>query len=169
MQVQGRVAVARPRGGIGMGDAPASAGTGLQVADPALQARRRARIKALMGKAPVAPVQGKRGPGGAAAKPRVLEDIVRKQAMHRAYRVLVDTPVDADGLVPGTAFSVAGLRKLVSMLRTRAANQELAGSKVAQGLLNFMAPSGPDDSQVEWMSVAKLQRLAGLAQRDGTS
>jgi hypothetical protein len=133
--------------------------------DPDLRARRRARIQTLLAKSPGAgakkrPERRKAGAG--------LGDVLQNKALQRAFRVMTDTPDEGDGMVPDTPFTVAGVRKLVSTLQTRAEQEDQAGGKVASGLLKFLAPSDDSDPQAEGVSISKLQRLSKLAKRAGS-
>ncbi len=133
--------------------------------DPRLRARRRERIQTLLGKsgrhsATQRPERGAQTGGG-------LEDLLRSKSLQRAYGVLTETPVDGQGTVPETPFTVAGLKKLLGTLQARADQDGQPGAKVAQGLLRLLAPSEDGEAQLEGISVAKLQRLAKFAKRGG--
>lgn len=131
--------------------------------DPATRARRRDRLQTLLAKGGFNPPAAARPAAPAQALGGKVPALLRNKGVQSAYRMLVDTPPDADGMVADTPFSVAGLKKLVESIKARSGQDGQAGSKAAQALLTFMAPAGPDEDQVEGLSVAKLQRLAKLA------
>lgn len=131
--------------------------------DQATRARRRERLQTLLAKGGRSVAVA---PQPAAARPAMggkLNDLLRNKGLQRAYRLLVDTPADDEGMVADTPFSVAGLKKLVGSIKARSGQDGQAGSRAAQALLTFMAPASPEEAQVEGLSVAKLQRLAKLA------
>lgn len=131
--------------------------------DPATRARRKERLQTLLAKGgrsvPVAAKPAAAGP----AMGGKLTELMQNKGLQRAYRLLVDTPADEEGMVADTPFSVAGLKKLVGSIKARSGQDGQAGSRAVQALLTFMAPASPEEAQVEGLSVAKLQRLAKLA------
>ena len=87
--------------------------------DPATRARRRERLQTLLAKGGRSmPVPTK----SAAAGPTMggkLTELMKNKGLQRAYRLLVDTPADDDGMVSDTPFSVAGVKKLVGSIKAR--------------------------------------------------
>lgn len=116
------------------------------------------------------------GPRAAGAGPRAAggpgedgaNNAARQRAFQRAYRVLTETPADGSGTVAGTPFTEAGVVRLLEALRTRAANPEGPGGKVASRLLQFLNPAEGETDQVHGASLEKLQRIAKMAQNFGS-
>ena len=127
------------------------------------QQKRRERIQSLMGPraAPVAKAAQRGGKGFEAS----MENPARQRILKRVYALLTNTPADAAGTVSGTPFSMAGVLKLMDMLKGRATDEGKTGAKAAAGLLKFMEAPAGDENQVHGVSVEKLQRLAKLADR----
>ena len=96
-----------------------------------------------------------------------IEELLKNRNLQRAYRVLSKTPIDGDGKVADTPFTVAGVKRLVEMLKGRADQDGATGAKAASSFLKLMAAGKDAKDSVEGLSVAKLQRLAKLAERSG--
>lgn len=89
----------------------------------------------------------------------------RRQMMMKIYAMLTQTPEEGTGMVPGTPFSETGVAKLMSILRGRAAQENVPGAKVAAGMLKFLAPQDPGAEAIGGASVEKLQMVARAAKR----
>lgn len=135
----------------------------VQLSDAEARARRRARIHLLI---------GKKGRAGGAARPQAggrgaggFQGAAQNMLVQRAQGILTETEADEDGMVPDTSFTVAGVKKLIELLRTRSEAEGRPGAKMAKSLLKFLSTSDDSEAQVEGVSVAKLQRIAKFAER----
>lgn len=90
----------------------------------------------------------------------------KRKAIARVMRVLTDTPADAGGMVPDTPFTQAGVKRLMDMLRERAADAGAAGARVAGGLLKFLS-SKEGEEAIHGASLEKLKRAGQMASRRG--
>ncbi len=108
--------------------------------------------------------------GGAATLQQRLQqmpaDQRRRQAklIARARSVLEQTPADARGMVPGTAFTQAGVARLMEILEQRAGN---GGGRGIEVVRKFLAPATEDEETVCGASVKKLQMFADRSERFG--
>ncbi len=109
---------------------------------------------------------GQRGGGKLAALVGGDNSDGKREAIVRVMRVLTDTPADASGMVPDTPFTRAGVKRLMDMLRDRAANAGAAGARVAGGLLKFLS-SREGEEAIHGASLEKLQRAGQMASRRG--
>ena len=138
-----------------------------QDAAQARKAKRQSRMSALKSRrgASGAKVSGSASSGdddplGQGAGP---DAAAKRQALKRVYKMLTETEEDSRGKIEGTPFSHAGLDQLTGQLRERAAKEGQKGARVAQGLLNFLAPKDGEDS-VNGVSREKITRLATMVE-----
>jgi hypothetical protein len=91
--------------------------------------------------------------------------LMRRRIVMRLYKMLMRTPDDGSGLVPGTPFPKAGVADLVAKLQQRAATEGAPGAKVAARAIEFLKPSGNGEDVVSGASIEKLQAFARMADR----
>lgn len=120
-----------------------------------------------------------KGAGGAAAggkaggRLRSLmtspEGAQKRKAIMRLVQMLKTTPDDGSGAVEGTAFTKAGVQKLVEMLQKRASDTGAAGGKTAAAVLRRLTTPGKDAGEggetVHGVQVSRLVQLAKLAEK----
>ncbi len=82
----------------------------------------------------------------------------RVQMMAKLRTLLVKTPADDNGMVPGTPFTQAGVARMMTMLGKRSG--EGGSGKLAAGMEKFLSPDSPDEETISGASVKKLQALA---------
>lgn len=128
------------------------------------RARRQQRLRSLRSSRPALAGAGLRPDASATEDPGP-----RRRILERAVRVLTRTPADADGVVPGTSFTQAGVAALMAALQQRvggASSPGGPGSKAATRVLEMLAPSAEDGADiVHGASVRKLQRLSRIVER----
>ena len=85
----------------------------------------------------------------------------KRKMIAKIYKIIDNTPRDDRGLVPGTTFSVAGVERLMTMLKERASDTSKAGSKMAIRIQQFLAPSSEEDAAICNASIEKLKMISG--------
>ncbi len=94
----------------------------------------------------------------------------QRMALGWLRRVLMATPDDGTGRVPGTRMTRAGVARLMALLEERRLAEGKPGVLVAQRLYAFLAEQGPETGErVHGAKVAQLQKLQRLALRLGRS
>lgn len=144
-----------------------AAGTGAPALIAGAQAQR-AKGKGGAGKG--AKAEGKTG-GGMGARIQALlkgsEGAERRQSLMRVVRILTDTPDDGTGIVTGTPFSVAGVKKLVNTLEARSKDKTASGAGMATQVMVLLAKADAEGGgeTVHGVQVKRLVQLAKLGEK----
>ncbi len=115
--------------------------------------------------------QGAGGKGGMASRVQAAlkgpDGADKRKAMMRVVRVLTDTPDDGSGIVAGTPFSYAGVKKLVDMLETRSKEKAGKGAAVATQVLLALSKGDGDgsDRAIHGIQLRRLEQLAKLGEQ----
>lgn len=94
-------------------------------------------------------------PGGGMGGPAVSREILAKLGF-----MLKNTPAGTEGLVEGTAFSKAGVARLMTMLTDKAQGPRTAATEMADRILQMIRAEPGDGSAVHGASAEKLQKIA---------
>lgn len=140
-------------------------------ADPERKAKRRARARSLItGRTDTAASSAFSGAVG--GEPQTADarsdQMGRRKALGRIYRVLTDTPADDTGMVDGTPFTQAGVMRLMENLKTRADNEGQSGAKIAARILQVLSPKD-GEAEVHGASLKRLQRIAKAGENRGNA
>lgn len=95
------------------------------------------------------------------------ENAQKRKALLKLVQMMRDTPDDGSGLVEGTPFTAAGVKKMVDTLQSRA-KEGAQGGKAATVVLRMLTTGGKGGDggeTVHGVQVSRLARLAQLAKR----
>lgn len=138
-------------------------GPGLLAAAPGGRAGRGGAAGGIMGGA------GGAKAGGRAGRLKAMfsspENAQKRKALMKLVQILRDTPDDGTGVVEGTPFTTAGVKKVVDTLQGRTKDAGAQGSKAATVVLRMLTTAGKDGDgeTVHGVQVSRLMRLAQLA------
>lgn len=92
------------------------------------------------------------------------ENAQKRKALMKLVQLMRNTPDDGTGMVAGTPFSKAGVKKVVDTLQSRAKDAGGQGGKAATVVLRLLTTAGKDgDGGGETVHGVQVNRLAKLA------
>jgi hypothetical protein len=137
----------------------------------ALKARRAGKGAAGLMAAPGGRAGRGAAAGGKGGKLKAMftapENAQKRKALMKLVQIMRDTPDDGTGMVTGTNFSQAGVKKVVDTLQSRSREAGAQGGKAATLVLKMLTTAGKDGGgeTVHGVQVSRLAKLSQLAKR----